>query len=51
MADVTRPNRGQLLLVAAIALGILFVALALILNTAIFTENLATRSSRWRSDA
>lgn len=42
MADV---GRGQLLLVAALGLAALFVALALILNTAIFTENLATRGS------
>lgn len=42
-----RPSRerGQLVLVTALSLAILFVALALILNTAIYTENLATRSS------
>lgn len=38
-------DRGQLILVTALSLAILFVALALILNTAIYTENLATRSS------
>lgn len=37
-------SRGQLMLVTALSLAILFVTLALILNTAIFTENLATRS-------
>lgn len=37
-------DRGQLLLVTALSLAILFVTLALILNTAIYTENLATRS-------
>lgn len=37
-------SRGQLILVTALSLAILFVALALILNTAIYTENLATRS-------
>lgn len=37
-------GRGQLILVTALSLAILFVALALILNTAIYTENLATRS-------
>lgn len=54
MADVSRDgvhgqvdgtrSRGQLLLVTALSLAILFVTLALILNTAIYTENLATRS-------
>lgn len=37
-------DRGQLILVTALSLAILFVTLALILNTAIYTENLATRS-------
>lgn len=36
-------DRAQLLIVSAFALGVLFVALALILNSAIFTENLASR--------
>ena len=40
-----RDERGQLILVTALSLAILFVSLALILNTAIYTENLATRSS------
>ena len=47
MADV-RPaprDRGQLLLVGALALAVVFVALALLLNTAIYTGNLATRDS------
>ncbi len=38
-------DRGQLLLVTALALGVLLVSLALLLNTAIYTENLATRSA------
>lgn len=38
-----RSDRGQLLILSAFALGVLFVALALILNSAIFTENLASR--------
>lgn len=37
-------NRGQLILVSALGLAVLFVTLALILNTAIYTENLASRS-------
>lgn len=40
-----RSTRGQLMLVTALALAILFVTLALIVNTAIYTENLATRGS------
>lgn len=38
-------DRGQLLLVTALALAVLLVSLALLLNTAIYTENLATRSA------
>lgn len=46
MADVGRStDRGQLLLLAALGMAILFVALALVLNTVIYTENLATRGS------
>lgn len=45
MADVRRTERGQLLLVTALALAVMFVSLALALNTAIYTENLATRGS------
>ena len=48
MADVRRArprDRGQLLLVGALALAVVFVALALLLNTAIYTGNLATRDS------
>jgi hypothetical protein len=50
MADLTeRPNertaaeRGQLILVAAVVLAISFVGIAIIVNSAIFTENVATR--------
>lgn len=39
-----RQSRGQLFLVGALALAVLFVTLAFLLNTAIYTENLATRS-------
>lgn len=38
-------DRGQILLVAAFALAVAFVALALVANSAIYTENLATRAS------
>jgi hypothetical protein len=46
MADLTRVEsgeRGQILLVAAFILAVTFVTLALVVNSAIFTENLATR--------
>jgi hypothetical protein len=45
MADLTPEggDRGQLLLVAGFAIAVTIVALVLLLNTAIYTENLATR--------
>lgn len=36
-------DRGQLILIAAFALAVTFVAISLVVNSAIFTENLATR--------
>lgn len=50
MADVNDAarrarSRGQMLLVAAFGVAVMLVALALILNTAIYTENIATRGS------
>ena len=52
MADLIghQKSRGQLLIVSAFALGVLFVALALILNSAIFTENLASRGETTGGD-
>ncbi|WP_318569835.1 hypothetical protein [Salinigranum marinum] len=44
-SDRGRDDRGQLFLVAALTLAVLFVGLALLLNTAIYTENLATRNT------
>lgn len=38
-------DRGQLLVIIALVLGIVFVALAIVVNAAIFTENLATRET------
>lgn len=38
-------SRGQIILVAALAIAVTFVALALVVNTVIFTENLATRET------
>lgn len=37
-------SRGQLFLIGAIALAVAFVALTMLLNTAIYTENLSARS-------
>ena len=45
-ADGPSGDRAQLLLVTGLALAILFVTLALVMNTVIYTENLATRSSK-----
>jgi hypothetical protein len=42
MADL-REDRGQLILVTGFAIAVAVVALVLLLNTAIYTENLATR--------
>ena len=40
----SRSDRAQLILVGAFALAVVFIALALVMNAAIYTENLATRS-------
>jgi hypothetical protein len=47
----TRDERGQLLLVAGLGLAVAFVALALVLNAVVFTENLATRNHGRADDA
>jgi len=44
-------GRGQMLLVAALGLAVAFVALALVLNAVVFTENLATRNPDPADDA
>jgi len=43
VADLAGRERGQIILIAAFALAVTFVSLALIVNSAIFTENLASR--------
>lgn len=43
MADLNEGDRGQIILIAAFTLAVTFVALALVINSAIFTENLASR--------
>jgi len=46
VADVTRDrSRAQLLLVGALALAVVFLSLSLLLNSVIYTENLATRQT------
>ncbi len=48
MADVMTPSRSeraQLLLITALALAVILVTVALLLNAAIFTENVATRDT------
>ena len=44
-------SRGQIILVAALGIAVTLVALALITNTAIYTENLATRETVDAQDA
>jgi hypothetical protein len=51
VAHLNRADRGQILLVAAFALAVIFVAMALIVNSAIFTENLASRGETTGSNA
>lgn len=55
MADLigearSRDDRGQIVLLVGFTLAVLFVALALILNSAIYAENLATRSETGAGD-
>lgn len=45
LADSSARDRAQLLLIAGLVMAVSFVVLALTLNTVIYTENLATRSS------
>lgn len=49
MAEVR--DRGQLLLVGGVILAVFFVALALLVNTAIYTDNVATRGGDSASEA
>lgn len=49
MAEVN--DRGQLLLVGGIVLAVFFVALALLVNTAIYTDNVATRGGDSAAEA
>ncbi|MEF8915569.1 MAG: hypothetical protein V5A17_13145, partial [Natronomonas sp.] len=43
LGDRPADERGQLLIITALALAIILVGLALVRNSAIYTENLSTR--------
>lgn len=45
MADVSREDRGQLVLLTAISIAALLVLVAALLSTAVYTENVATRDT------
>jgi hypothetical protein len=44
-------HRGQLIIISALVIAVLFVGLALVVNSAIYTENLSTRSNSHSEDA
>ncbi|WP_146417137.1 DUF7261 family protein [Haloarcula hispanica] len=43
MAHLNDDDRGQIILIAALALAVTFIGLALVVNSAIYTQNLASR--------
>lgn len=45
MAVVNADDRAQLILITALVIAVIFVALAVVVNSAIFTDNLSTRHS------
>jgi len=45
MADVSRRDRAQMLLIVSLLMAAVFVGLALVVNSAIYSENLATRET------
>lgn len=45
MADVTGRDRAQILLITSLLIATVFVGLALVVNSGIYTENLATRET------
>lgn len=51
MAALNRPktDRGQLMLATGLTIAAVLVALIVLLNTVIYTENLATRAAPTRS--
>lgn len=48
--DGSRADSGQILVIAGLLLAVLFVGLALVLNGAIYAENMATRETRSSAD-
>lgn len=51
MAHLRGTDRGQLMLVGALALAVLFVSFAFLLNAAIYTETIASRGTGVEADA
>lgn len=51
MADLSERSDGQLLLIGALSLGVILVVLALLLNAAVFTQNLASRGGDLSEEA
>lgn len=51
MRESIRGERGQMILVAGLLLAVLLVGLALVVNSAIYTENLSTREVEGSSEA
>lgn len=51
MYDPGGESRGQIIVIAALLIAVLFVGLALVLNSAIYAENVATRGETSTSDA
>lgn len=51
MGAVQTDDRGQIIVIAALLIAVLFVGLALILNSGIYAENLSTRGETSTSDA
>lgn len=45
MADVTRRDRGQVIVVGALVIAVLFVGMAVVLNGAIYAQNRATQDT------
>jgi len=43
VAHLNDDDRGQIILIAALALAVTFIGLALVVNSAIYTQNLASR--------
>ncbi|QLD88624.1 hypothetical protein HWV07_06085 [Natronomonas salina] len=51
MGTWNRDESGQIIIIAALLLAVIFVGLALVLNSAIYTENMATRGDTSTAEA